>query len=146
MIFYIIYIGKVSFTDYPRESVATMEGGSLTFNCLPIFRGERLSATWYLSGGSTETVIISNKTLSGGTMATVGSDYRSPLTLSNINRVWNGTAVHCAVNPISIINQPGPYPVISVWCELLAIKCIRLESACLRNNYLVIDLAYSFVF
>ena len=79
-------------------------------------------------------------------MVTVGSDYRSPLTLFNINRVWNGTAVCCAVNIIPIMNQPGPYPVISVLCELLAIKCIRLESACLRNNYLVIDLTYSFVF
>ena len=52
-------------------------------------------------------------------MVTVGSDYRSPLTLSNINRVWNGTAVCCAVNIIPIMNQPGPYPVISVLCELL---------------------------
>ena len=79
-------------------------------------------------------------------MVTVGCDYCSPLTLSNKNRVWNGTAVCCAVNIIPIMNQPGPYPVISVLCELLVIKCIRLESACLRNNYLVIDLAYSFVF
>ena len=47
-------------------------------------------------------------------MVTVGSDYCSPLTLSNINRVWNGTAVCCAVNIIPIMNQPGPYLVIYI--------------------------------
>ena len=72
---------------------------------------------WYLNN---ETSIISNKNLSGGTMATVSSDYRSPLTLSNINRVWNGTTVHCAVKIKTVDHdQPEPFPVISVLCELL---------------------------
>ena len=56
-------------------------------------------------------------------MATVGSDLRSPLTLSNISRVWNGATVHCAANRVvnagTIVNQTKPYPIISVLCELL---------------------------
>ena len=55
-------------------------------------------------------------------MATVGSDYGSPLTLSNINRVWNGATLHCAAKYGSESvdhDQPKPFPVIYVWCELL---------------------------
>ena len=53
-------------------------------------------------------------------MTTVGSDYRSPLTLSNINRVWNGATLHYATNYGSgSVDQDQPFPVISVWCELL---------------------------
>ena len=71
---------------------------------------------WYLNN---ETSITINQNLSDGTMATVSSDYRSPLTLSNINRVWNGATVHCAVKiETEDHDQPEPFPVISVLCEL----------------------------
>ena len=99
-----------------------MEGGNLTFTCAANSTSGRLYAKWYLNNGSTETTITSNKTLSDGTMATVGSDYHSHLTLSNINRVWNGATVHCAASDGSESvdhDQPEPFPVISVWCELL---------------------------
>ena len=97
-------------------NVTTLEGGSLTFRCAGTRTNQmRLSVKWYLTIGSTNTSIISNKNLSGGTMATVGSEYRSPLTLSNINRVWNGATVHCSINPTPEIHQPEPFPVISVW-------------------------------
>ena len=117
----IFHIGQTSFTEYPRDNIAILEGGTLTTTCAATTTPdeERLSVIWYLNDGSTETIIAINKTLSGGTMATVGSDYRSPLTLSNINRVWNGTTIHCAVNPSIIVNQPEPFPIISVWCELV---------------------------
>ena len=78
--------------------------------------GDRLSVRWYLNN---ETSITANQILSDGTMATVGSDYRSPLTLSNLNRIWNGATVHCAANPTPEMDQPKPFPVISVWRELL---------------------------
>ena len=76
----------------------------------------------YLNNGSTEILITANETLSDGTMATISSDYHSHLTLSNINRVWNGATVHCAANAGSGSvdhDQPEPFPVISVLCELL---------------------------
>ena len=115
-------IDMVNFSDYPMEDKTILEGDSLTFTCeaTRISDEERLSVIWYLdlSDGSDETLIASDETLSDGTMATVGSDYRSPLTLSNINRVWNGSTVHCAANPDTIVNQPEPFPVISVRCEL----------------------------
>ena len=109
-------IDMVNFSDYPMEDKTILEGDSLTFTCetTRISNEERLSVIWYLN----LTLIASDKTLSDGTMATVGSDYRSPLTLSNINRVWNGATVHCAANPSTPVNQMKPYPVISVWCEL----------------------------
>ena len=108
-----------NFSEYPKENVTTLERGSLTFTCVAHDSSMRLRAFWYLSDGSTETSITTNKTLSDGTMTTVGSDYHSPLILSNINRVWNGATVHCAANAGALTNQPKPFPVISVWCELL---------------------------
>ena len=122
-----------NFSEYPKENVTTLKGGSLTFTCVAHDSSERLIAFWYLSDGSTETSITTNKTLSDGTMTTVSSDYHSPLILSNINRVWNGATVHCAANagsesvdqdqPESALeDQPKPFPVISVWCELLQNK------------------------
>ena len=109
-----------NFSEYPKENVTTLERGSLTFTCVAHDSSMRLRAFWYLSDGSTETSITTNKTLSDGTMTTVGRDYHSPLTLSNINIVWNGATLHCAAGSESVDHdQPKPFPVISVWCELL---------------------------
>ena len=92
--------GQATFLYYPSVNVATLEGDSLVFTCTAnkTSTNKRLPVIWYISDSSTETNITTNKTLSDGTMATVGSDYYSPLTLSNINRIWNGATVHCAVN------------------------------------------------
>ena len=98
---------------------------------------ESLNVKWYLNTSSTEILININKTLSDGTMATFGSDYRSPLTLSNINRVWNGATVHCAVKTHIVIDQPEPFPVISVWCELLQTIVNKL-----CYNYIISEVIY----
>ena len=61
-----------NFSEYPKENVTTLEGGSLTFTCVAHkTTNERLRAFWYLNDGSTETVIATNQTLSDGTMTTV---------------------------------------------------------------------------
>ena len=52
-------------------------------------------------------------------MATVGSEFQSPLILSNITTFWNGSVIRCVVNNGEIVNQPQPFAMLIVNGQLV---------------------------
>ena len=111
----IIFLGQ-NFTSYPRENKTVSEGEETSFTCVAVRSdGSNFSPLWNLTDVNNKTTIIgANQTLPNGTNATVGINYRSPLILSNINRVWNGATVKCVVNNVEVVNQPEPFPILIV--------------------------------
>ena len=106
-------LGNVQFTEYPKGNVTVSEGEEYLFSCVALLDQARVQLLWFLENGG-EYALGSNRTFPDGMVATVGSDYRSPLTLSNITTFWNGTVIRCVVNNGEIVNQPQPFPMLIV--------------------------------
>ena len=103
----------MQFTEYPKRNVAVSEGGEYQFSCAALLDQARASLLWFLENGG-EYALGGNRTFPDGMVATVGSDHRSPLTLSNITTFWNGAVIRCVVNNGEIVNQPQPFPMLIV--------------------------------
>ena len=103
----------MQFTKYPKRNVAVSKGEEYQFPCATLLDQARVQLLWFLENGG-EYALGSNRTFPDGMMATVGSDYRSPLTLSNITTFWNGTVIRCVVNNGEIVNQPQPFAMLIV--------------------------------
>ena len=77
------YIGQenVTFTEYPKENITVLEGGSHSSSCIAISNSSRINILWYLNDKfGNESIIAISQRLLDGTMAQVGDDYRGALT------------------------------------------------------------------
>ena len=117
-----IVSAPVSFTDYPTEDVTVAEGVSVQFTCSATVGGTRRDVTWgiQLTEADTPDIFTSNKTFRDtSTFVSVGSEFRSPLILTNVSRELDRATVQCrASDGLSVFQQPEPRPVIRVLCEL----------------------------
>ena len=104
----------VDFTEYPKENITVPEGDKAQFSCAAVRNHTRVLLLWFLKTDGELHGIVSNTTFPDGTVATVGSDYRSPLTLSNITSSWNRTLVQCVVNFGELKVPPEPSVILTV--------------------------------
>ena len=71
-------------------------------------------------------------------MATVGSEFQSPLTLSNITTFWNGSVIRCVVNNGEIVNQPQPFAMLIVNGQFTSISFINIDKLYTVYNSLLL--------
>jgi hypothetical protein len=109
----------VNFTTLPSNKEVA-EGNDASFECAANDGTQPLLVSWLLRRGNQEIDTISgNVTLVGTGGATVGSNNRSPLTLTSLTRVLNGVTVSCLarINFVQDEEQSDPPANLSVTCK-----------------------------
>ena len=95
-------------------------GGTTQLSCTPTVDGNRTTVVWFISPRNGSSIIISMNQTVLGTSVFVGSEYNSPLILTNVASELNGASVGCRYsNGESIVVQVvQTRPTITVLCEL----------------------------
>ena len=111
---------QVVFTNYPTDDVIVVIGESVLFHCSATSDGTRTPVTWGIQtvGSGAPDIFLSNKTFRDtSTFVSVGSEFRSPLILTNVSKQLDGAIVFCRASDTLVVHlQPQPRPVITVLC------------------------------